>query len=101
MAMSTWQRDVASTAYATGTVLHMLLCAIACAPALPPAWHSYSPEHYHTYGELELSQPSTYRVRREMGQRSLIFSQRMSPHDKQECKMCGGAMCKQRCGICS
>ena len=29
------------------------------APARPPVWHSYSPEHYHTYGELELSQPST------------------------------------------
>ena len=40
---------------------HALLCAIACAPALPPAWHSYSPEHYRTYGELELSQPSACR----------------------------------------
>ena len=59
--LSTWQCDVASTAYATGKILRMLLCAIACAPALPPAWHSYSPEHYHTYGELELSQPSACR----------------------------------------
>ena len=49
---------------------HVLLCATVCACAAvryrmrarPAARvHSYSPEHYHTYGELELSQPSACR----------------------------------------